>query len=96
VLQAPRVQLQNGLICTKERPTSVPTTREQCSPPFHWLQVGRARWETTEYQKTFLRNWLSFWRHATFGVPVSEGVDEIALGLTLRRRSDSVRFCRDF
>jgi hypothetical protein len=30
-----------------------------------------------------LRNWLSFWRRETIGVPVSEGVDEIALGLTV-------------
>jgi putative intracellular protease/amidase len=38
---------------------------------------------TTEHQKTYLRNWLLLWRHETFGVPVSEGVDEIALGLTV-------------
>ena len=37
---------------------------------------------TWEHQKAFLRNWLSFWRRETIGVPVSEGVDEIALGLT--------------
>ena len=33
---------------------------------------------TWEHQKTFLRNWLSFWRRETIGVPVSEGVDEVA------------------
>jgi putative intracellular protease/amidase len=38
---------------------------------------------TTEHQKTFLRNWLSFWRQETLGVPVGEGVDEIALALTV-------------
>jgi putative intracellular protease/amidase len=32
--------------------------------------------------KAFVRNWLSFWRHETVGVPVDEGVDEIALALT--------------
>jgi transcriptional regulator GlxA family with amidase domain len=37
---------------------------------------------TWEHQKTFLRNWLSFWRRETLGVPVSEEVDEIALALT--------------
>jgi transcriptional regulator GlxA family with amidase domain len=37
---------------------------------------------TWEHQKTFLRNWLSFWRHEAVGVPVSEGVDEIVLALT--------------
>jgi putative intracellular protease/amidase len=37
---------------------------------------------TWEHQKTFLRNWLSFWRRETIGVPVSEGVDEIVLALT--------------
>jgi hypothetical protein len=37
---------------------------------------------TWEHQKTFLRNSLSFWRHETIGVPVSEGVDEIVLALT--------------
>ena len=36
-----------------------------------------------EHQKTFLRNWLSIWRRETLGVPVNEGVDEIALGLTV-------------
>lgn len=38
---------------------------------------------TWAHQRTFLRNWLSFWRHETIGVPVSEGVDEIALALTV-------------
>jgi putative intracellular protease/amidase len=37
---------------------------------------------TWEHQKTFLRNWLSFWRRETIGVPVSDGVDEIVLALT--------------
>jgi transcriptional regulator GlxA family with amidase domain len=37
---------------------------------------------TWEHQKTFLRNWLSIWRHETVGVPVSDGVDEIVLALT--------------
>ena len=37
---------------------------------------------TWEHQKTFLRNWISFWRYETIGVPVSEGVDEIVLALT--------------
>jgi putative intracellular protease/amidase len=55
--------------------------------------LGVANWDarhrtsafelTREHQKTFLRNWLSFWRHETFAVPISEGVDEIALGLTV-------------
>lgn len=55
--------------------------------------LGVAHWDarhrssafqlTWEHQKTFLRNWLSFWRHETVGVPVSEGVDETALGLTV-------------
>jgi transcriptional regulator GlxA family with amidase domain len=54
--------------------------------------LGVANWDarhrssafqlTWEHQKTFLRNWLSFWRHETVGVPVSEGVDEIVLALT--------------
>ena len=38
---------------------------------------------TLEHQKTFVRNWLAFWRRETLGVPVREGVDEIALGLTV-------------
>ena len=37
---------------------------------------------TWERQKTFLRNWLSFWRHQTIGVPVVEKADEVALALT--------------
>lgn len=56
-------------------------------------ELGVANWDarhrssafqlTWEHRKTFLRNWLSFWRHETIGVPVNEGVDEIALGLTV-------------
>ena len=38
---------------------------------------------TGGHKKTFVRNTLSFWRHDTVGVPVQEGVDEIALGLTV-------------
>lgn len=55
--------------------------------------LGVAHWDarhrtsafglTVERQRTFMRNWLSIWRHQTLGVPVSEGVDEIALGLTV-------------
>jgi transcriptional regulator GlxA family with amidase domain len=55
--------------------------------------LGIANWDarhrssafqlTTEHQKTFVRNWLSFWRLETLGVLVSEGVDEIALALTV-------------
>jgi haloalkane dehalogenase len=40
VLQDPWVQLQNGLDCTKEKPTSVPTTPEKSTLPFH-PAVGR-------------------------------------------------------
>ncbi len=36
---------------------------------------------TGEHRKTFVRNLLSLWRHETVGVPISEGVDETALGL---------------
>jgi hypothetical protein len=56
-------------------------------------ELGVASWDarhrssafqlTWEHRKTFLRNWLSFWRHHTVGVPLSHGVDEIALGLTV-------------
>ena len=55
--------------------------------------LGMANWDTRhrssafqltwQHQKTFLRNWLSFWRWETFGVPVEKGVDEIALALTV-------------
>lgn len=55
--------------------------------------LGVANWDarhrsaefdlTWEHQKTFLRNWVSFWRRETIGVPLNEGVDEIALGLTV-------------
>jgi len=38
---------------------------------------------TRERRRTFLRNWISFWHHETLGVPVDEGVDEIALALTV-------------
>ncbi len=36
---------------------------------------------TDEQKKTFLRNRLSLWRHETVGIPVDDGVDEVALGL---------------
>jgi putative intracellular protease/amidase len=55
--------------------------------------LGVANWDarhrsaafrlTTEHQKTFLRNWLAFWRWETLGVPVEQGVDEVALALTV-------------
>jgi transcriptional regulator GlxA family with amidase domain len=55
--------------------------------------LGVANWDarhrssafqlTWEHRKTFLRNWLSFWRRETIGVPLAEGVDEIALALTV-------------
>src|SRR5215813_10234964 len=49
VLQGSRVQLQNGLICTKDRPTSMPTTRDQSSWPSVSSVAGRqGRWKTSE------------------------------------------------
>ncbi|MCC6984675.1 MAG: DJ-1/PfpI family protein [Bauldia sp.] len=38
---------------------------------------------TLEYRKTFIRNNVALWRHERLGVPIEEGVDEIALGLTV-------------
>ena len=38
---------------------------------------------TGEHRKTFVRNKVAFWRHENLGLPVAEGVDEIALGLTV-------------
>lgn len=38
---------------------------------------------TTEHRKTFVRNFLSFWRHETVGIAVTDNADEIALGLTV-------------
>jgi transcriptional regulator GlxA family with amidase domain len=51
----------------------------------HWDERHRSdRFQlTTERKKTFLRNWLSFWRHQTLGVPVNEGADETALAFTV-------------
>lgn len=37
---------------------------------------------TLEHKKTFIRNAISFWRKETLGLPVGQGVDEIALSLT--------------
>ncbi|MDS1141413.1 DJ-1/PfpI family protein [Pusillimonas sp. SM2304] len=55
-------------------------------------ELGIAAWDgrhrsaafqlTTEHKKTFVRNTLAFWRHETLGIPLVQGVDEIALGLT--------------
>src|SRR5215831_9066918 len=49
VLQDPWVQLLNGLDCTKEKPTSVPTTPEKSTLPFHPAVGRQGRWETTEW-----------------------------------------------
>ena len=35
-----------------------------------------------EHMKTFVRNTLSLWRRERVGLPVADGVDEVALGLT--------------
>jgi hypothetical protein len=55
-------------------------------------ELGIANWDARhrssafrlglERGRTFVRNWFSFWRRETVGVPVGEGVDEIALALT--------------
>lgn len=34
----------------------------------------------TERKKTFVRNTLSLWNHETVGIPIADGVDEVALG----------------
>lgn len=49
----------------------------------HWdARHDSAAFElTTEHKKTFIRNTLSFWRRDTVGVPLADGVDEVALGL---------------
>jgi Cys/Met metabolism PLP-dependent enzyme len=49
VLQRSRVKLKNGFECTKESPTSVPTTREESSfMRCRSVQVGKGRWGTKE------------------------------------------------
>jgi putative intracellular protease/amidase len=55
-------------------------------------ELGLAGWDArhrsaafqlgVEHKRTFVRNWLSLWRHETVGLPVGEGADEIALALT--------------
>jgi putative intracellular protease/amidase len=37
---------------------------------------------TNERRKTFVRNWLSFWRNDKLGLPIGEGIDEMALAYT--------------
>ncbi|OJX27360.1 MAG: hypothetical protein BGO83_26665 [Devosia sp. 66-14] len=54
-------------------------------------ELGVANWDarhrsagfelTLEHKKTFIRNALTFWRRETVGIPLAEGVDEVALGL---------------
>lgn len=56
-------------------------------------ELGVASWDarhrssafelTNEHRKTFVRNTLSFWRRQTIGVPLVDGVDEVALGLVV-------------
>lgn len=38
---------------------------------------------TLEHKKTFIRNALTFWRRETVGIPLEQGVDEVALGLLI-------------
>ena len=38
---------------------------------------------TPEHKKTFIRNTVSFWRRNTVGVPLTDGVDEVSLGLVV-------------
>lgn len=55
------------------------------------MRLGVADWDarhdsaafelTWAHKKTFVRNKLTFWRHETIGIKVSDRVDEIALGL---------------
>ena len=55
-------------------------------------EIGAPYWDTRhksssfqltwERKKTFMRNMLTFWRRDVIGVPVKEGVDEMALALT--------------
>jgi hypothetical protein len=55
------------------------------------LDMGIASWDarhdssafalTPEHMKTFVRNAVTFWRKETLGVPLDDGVDEVALGL---------------
>jgi putative intracellular protease/amidase len=55
-------------------------------------ELGLASWDARhrsaafqlgfEHRRTFVRNWLSLWRHATLALPVGDEVDEIALALT--------------
>jgi transcriptional regulator GlxA family with amidase domain len=54
-------------------------------------ELGVASWDarhrsagfelTLEHKKTFIRNALTFWRRETVGLPLEQGVDEVALGL---------------
>ena len=56
-------------------------------------ELGVANWDarhnstafvlTTEHRKTFLRNWVSFWRKETLGFELTPGVDEVTLALTI-------------
>lgn len=54
-------------------------------------ELGLAAWDArhtsanftlaSEHKKTFVRNALTFWRHQSVGIPVADGVDEVALAL---------------
>jgi putative intracellular protease/amidase len=56
-------------------------------------EIGISTWDarhrssdfklTWESKKTYMRNWLASWRKESFGIPVSKGVDEIALAFTV-------------
>lgn len=35
---------------------------------------------SAEHKKTFICNSLALWRHETIGIPLADGIDEVALG----------------
>jgi putative intracellular protease/amidase len=65
------------------RPKAEPLARDLGVADWDARHRSSAFQLTWEHQKAYLRNWLSFWRWETLGVPVSDGVDEIALALTV-------------
>jgi hypothetical protein len=59
VLQEPRVQLGNGLDCTKEKPTSMPATQEQSTLAFHPAVGRHGLWGTRQNCLRIMNSLLS-------------------------------------
>jgi len=93
-----RYVVDHGVVTTTGVSASLPVSlamaaiggRERADSLAH--ELGLTRWDAAHETREFglkagfiaayVANSIEFWRHETIGIPVSDGVDEIALALT--------------